>query len=65
MKLTDSFCFDCTNLCLVLWLSPSRSSSSFSMLSMDSLQARLDFLHAVWLLESKENNTEINFENYT
>lgn len=43
-----------TYLCLVLWLSPPCSSLSFSMLSMASLQARLAFLHAVWLLETTD-----------
>lgn len=49
----------CTHLCLMLWFSPLCSSSSFSVLSMASLHARLDFLHAVWLLQSTEEITTL------
>lgn len=45
----------------MLWSSPLCSSSSFSMLSMACLQARLAVLHAVWLLEYK-TTTEATFE---
>lgn len=47
----------CTNLCLILWLSPPCSSSSFAKLSMSSWQARFAFLQAVWLLENKMETT--------